>query len=173
MLRRGLLAAAMTLLSGCGFRPVYMRNASGAAGAAQQELAAIGVDVIPDRPGQLLRQALQERLEGTGVARKYDLGVSYSIAGEGIAILQDNSVSRIRLIARGNWVLRAQDPARSQVTAGSARAIDGYNILNQQFFAADLENEAAQRRLAQQIADQIAIQLAAYFRRHPPASSVV
>ena len=48
-----------------------MPTASGKAGVAQRELAAIQVDLIPDRPGQLLRQALQDRLEmgASGVAR--------------------------------------------------------------------------------------------------------
>jgi LPS-assembly lipoprotein len=169
MRRRELLAlSAGFSLAGCGFRPVYMPTASGGPGIAQRELGAINVGIIPDRPGQLLRQALQKRFEGSGggAAQKYDLGVDYSIAGEGIAILQDNSVTRIRLIARGNWTLRAQDPGATRLASGSARAMDGLNILDQQFFAADLENETVQRRLAEQIADQITLQLAAYFRHH-------
>src|SRR3984885_2769697 len=87
MTRRLMLAlTASATLSGCGFQPVYMPTASGKAGVAQRELAAIQVDQIPDRPGQLLRQALQDRLEGAGVevARHYDLSVSFGIGGEGI-----------------------------------------------------------------------------------------
>ena len=61
--RRLLVLAAGASLSGCGFQPVYMPTASGKAGVAQRELAAIQVDLIPDRPGQVLRQALQDRLE--------------------------------------------------------------------------------------------------------------
>lgn len=172
--RRSLLGLASALaLPGCGFRPVYMRTASGHPGIAQRELAAVNVDILPDRPGQLLRQALQQRLDraSAGVARKYDLGVSYSIGGEGIGIQGDNSVTRIRLIARGAWTLRTQDPARTTLSTGSSRAIDGLNILDQQYFAADLEQEAVQRRLADQIADQIVIQLAAYFRKQAAAST--
>jgi LPS-assembly lipoprotein len=45
------------------------------------------------------------------------------------------------------------------------------NIFNEQFFAADLENETVQRRLAEQIADQITIQLAAYFRHQAATAS--
>jgi LPS-assembly lipoprotein len=168
MRRRTLLSLALgASLPGCGFRPVYMPTASGGPGVASRELAAIDVGIIPDRPGQLLRQALQKRFEGAGggVVRKYALGVSYSIGGEGIAIQPDNSITRVRLIARGSWTLRAQDPGQTRLTGGLARAVDGVNILNQQFFAADLENEAVQRRLAEQIADQITLQLAAYFRR--------
>src|SRR5438132_5793 len=80
------------------------------------------------------RNALQQRLDGAspGSGHRYDLGVSYSIGGEGIGIPGDNSVTRIRLIARGAWTLRAQDPTRTALTSGSSRAIDGLNILDQQ-----------------------------------------
>ena len=78
--RRLLVLAAGASLSGCGFQPVYMPTASGKAGVAQRELAAIQVDLIPDRPGQVLRQALQDRLEmgASGEAHHYDLSVGFS-----------------------------------------------------------------------------------------------
>ena len=64
MRRRRLLALVSGVtLSGCGFQPVFMPTASGKAGVAQRELAAVHVNLIPDRPGQLLRQALQQRFE--------------------------------------------------------------------------------------------------------------
>ncbi len=159
-------------LSACGFQPVYMPTASGNAGVAQRELAAINVELIPDRPGQLLRQALQERLEttGNGVARRYDLTVNFWISGEGIAIQQDNTATRIRSIGNANWILKAEDPTRTTLIGGSARAVDAQNILDTQYFAADLENETVQKRLANALADQITMQLAAYFRRRAAAS---
>ena len=83
--RRMLAAGRRRALSGCGFQPVYMPTASGKAGVAQRELAAIQVDLIPDRPGQLLRQALQDRLEmgSSGVARRYELSVAFGISRRG------------------------------------------------------------------------------------------
>jgi LPS-assembly lipoprotein len=173
MRRRDLLAfAAGGMLSGCGFQPVYMPTASGNAGVTQRELAAINVNLIPDRPGQLLRQALQDRLEmgASGVARRYDLSVAFGISGEGIGIEPDTTVTRIRLIGSASWNLVAQDPGRTRLAGGSARAVDALNIFDTQYFAADLENEALQRRLAEALADQITIQLAAYFRKHAATS---
>ena len=174
--RRALLAglgscAALSLLAGCGFRPVYMKTASGEAGVAQHEMAAVFVETIGERSGQLLRQALQQRFEraGPGVERRYRLNVGYGIAGEGIAIQPDTSVTRIRLIGDANWYLIAEDPAKTRLASGHARAVDGYNILNQQYFFGDLSNEDAQRRLAEVLADQIAIQVAAWFRANAAA----
>lgn len=166
--RRGLLLGAMAgVLCGCGFHPLYQRTSSGQPGTASRELAAVSVDVISDRPGQLLRQALQERLEGagSGVARRYSLAVDFGISGEGIAIRQDNSVTRIRMIGRAEWTLRAQDIARTVLTRDTARAVDAINIFNEQFFASDLETEAVQKRIAERLADQVVMQLASYFNR--------
>lgn len=169
--RRRILALGLTL-SGCGFQPAYMPTASDKPGVAQRELAAIHVNLIPDRPGQELRQALQERLErgATGVKTRYDLSVAFGVAGEGIAVLTDNNATRVRLTGTAVWTLTAQDPAKTKLSGGYAKAVDGMNILDSQYFALDLENEAVQKRMAEALADQITIQLAAYFRRRVTAA---
>jgi LPS-assembly lipoprotein len=165
--RSVLIASAGALLSGCGFQPVYMPAASGQAGVAQQELASVSVDLIPDRPGQLLRQALQDRLEmANGSApRRYALSVSFWISGEGIAVQSDNTVTRIRAIGNATWSLTANDPGRTKLTGGFAKSVDAYNVFDTQYFALDLENEAVQKRLADALAEQITMQLAVYFRK--------
>jgi LPS-assembly lipoprotein len=171
--RRMLALAAGATLSGCGFQPVYMPTASGKAGVAQRELAAIQVDIIPDRPGQLLRQALQDRLEmgSSGIARRYELSVAFGISGEGIAIEQNTTVTRLRMIGTATWNLIAQDPGRTRLTSGSAKSVDAINIFDTQYFAADQENEVVQRRLAEALADQITLQLATFFRKQEAASA--
>jgi LPS-assembly lipoprotein len=172
--RRRLLALGSAgVVAGCGFQPVYMPTASGQAGPAQRELEAINVNLIPERPGQLLRQDLQARLasDSGGTPHRYDLAVSFAISGEGIGILTDNSATRIRLIGTAAWTLTAQDPARTRITSGSARAMDGFNVLDEQLFAADIDNEQVQRRLASEVADQIAMQLAIFFRRRAAVAS--
>ena len=64
----------------------------------------------------------------------------------------------------------AQDLAHTTLTAGSAKAVDGYNLFNAQYFASDLENAVVQRRLANELADQITMQLAVYFRQQAAKS---
>jgi len=155
-------------LGGCGFQPIYARSSSGEPGVAATELSAVSVDLIPDRPGQLLRQALQQRLEGTGdnPVRRYALAVDYGISGEGIAIRpEDSAVTRIRYIGHAGWTLRANDAAQTVMAHDTVRAVDGINILNELYFAADLETETVQHRLAETLADQIVLQLAVFFRR--------
>ena len=168
MFRRGFLTiGAGALLSGCGFQPVYMPTASGKAGVAQRELAAIHVNLMADRPGQELRQALQDRLEmgSDGVAQRYDLTVGFGVGGEGIAVQDNDITTRVRMTGTANWTLTAQDSGRTKLSTGYAKAVDALNIFDGQYFAADLENEAVTKRLAEALADQITIQLAAYFRK--------
>lgn len=163
--RRTLLAALLSL-GGCGFQPVYMPTATGNPGVAERELAAVNVALIPDRPGQLLRQSLQKRMASDGGGQKrYDLRVAYWIAGEGVSVLTDNAATRLRLTGYANWVLVSSDPSQARLTAGSARGFDALNVLNNQFFAIDQQNDVIQQRIADQVAEQIATQLAIWFRQ--------
>jgi len=158
------------LLAGCGFQPVYMPTASGKSGPAERNLAAVHVNLIPDRPGQELRQDLQERFgSDSGGSSRYNLSVTFSISGEGIGILPDTIATRIRLVANASWTLTTPEGAR--VTNGAARALDAFNVLDQQYFASDMDNDALQARLASAVADQITMQLAAYFRRRDAVAS--
>ena len=93
---------------------------------------------MPERQGQLLRQALQARLAGTGesVTRLYELTGGLAIGAEGIGIQQDSSSTRTRFTASSNWRLTKLDVASTLVTSGVARAVDGININDQEYFAA-------------------------------------
>ena len=164
----GWLGVALPL-AGCGFRPVYSQVGDSAGASA--DLAAIHVALIPERSGQLLRLALQERLErgGNGVGYRYELRVALNIADQGIAIQQDNSVTRDRLIGAADFTLFADDPSRPTLLTGSAHKVDGFDQIDQEFFAADLERDAIVRRLTDGLADQISLQLATYFH-HRAAS---
>jgi LPS-assembly lipoprotein len=156
------------LLPACGFHPLYAEN-SGEPGKVQTGLAEINVALLPERTGQLLRSNLQARLDpnSSGLARRYDLAISYGISGTPIGIQEDSSITRVRLIGTANWTLTAEDAKHSTLATGVARDVDGYNIFDQQFFAMDLENTSVQRRITAAIADQMTQQLAAYFDKQP------
>lgn len=169
--RRAALLGAGALggsVAGCGFHPLYLPE-GGRNGPVAAALAAVYVPVMAERSGQLLRQALQRRIEGsgTGIAKRYELIANLSIATEGVAIQRDSSTTRIRLTATAPWSLRQLNLAHTVITTGTSRVLDGYNILNQQYFAADLESEAAYRRAAESLADQIVTQVAIFLKNQP------
>ena len=171
MRRRDLLLSGLAAiaLAGCGFHPVYAPGAAGGNPQASAALGAIQVERIPERFGQLVRQDLQSRFEGTGagVAKRYDLEVVLNFTAEGENILPDNSSSRIRYIATATYTLRDQTPARGVIVSGHARQMDAANVIRNQYFATDLETETITRRLSSELADQITLRLAEWFRTHP------
>ncbi len=133
-------------------------------------MSQVDIPPLPERSGQLLRQALQQRFDrsGDGGAKLYELVVSYGVQGEGIAIERANSVAtRVRLVGNASWSLVSADAQRRTLTSGRARAYDAFNPIDSQYFYTDLANEQTQQRLAQEVADQISLQLAGYFRQHP------
>ena len=169
--RRWVVAGAAALLAGCGFRPLYAPGGD-APSVAQAELAAIYVSLLPDRSGQLMRQALQQRFEGagTGIAKRYECDVLLVLLPEATSIQRDNSTTRLRLIGTASWTLRDLSIERTVVANGTARSVDGYNVLNQQFFALEVENDAATRRITSALADQMTLQLSSFFASRAAAS---
>ena len=164
MIGRWALLCLMGMVAGCGFHPLYTSQ-----GLQSARLAAVYVDIIPNRSGQLLRQALQARLEGadSGTAKRFTLDVAYSESVQGLAVQPDNSTTRNRSVGNAVWSLHSSDNAAAQVAGGTVRSLDGYNIIDEQFFYADLTEEVTQRRLAEALADQIVQGLATYFAAHP------
>jgi LPS-assembly lipoprotein len=165
--RAVLLLLGAPLLAACGFHPVYAPTTGDARGSAVTGLAEINIGLIPERAGQELRLALQERFERAGVAaaRRYDLTVTFAVGAEAIGIQSDTSSTYIRIIGNSTYRLTAQDPTRSTLTSGVARSVEGYNIFDQQFFAADQETDVLIKRIAEAIADQITLQLAVFFNK--------
>jgi len=164
--RRGLLAALGLLplgaLAGCGFRPLYGAGESGAISPrAQEELAKIRVAPINDRNGQLLRRALEDRLrtgrEGDTI---YELrcGMSFGIDIQGYR--RDGVPSRVRYTATANWTLFRSGVPPTLIYAATERTFDAYNIPENQFFAADASREAMERRIIDQLAEDVVRRIA-------------
>jgi len=167
------LLASLILLAGCGFHPLYQ----GGPQAPQARMQNIFVAVIPGRPGQELRQELQQRLAGSSEAQPdgYILRVAYGQSNEAIAIHGDNTSSRNRVIGRANWTLVTVPPDPSvpptTLASGSANSVDGFNDINTQFFATELAYETTSQRIAGNLADAISNQIGIWFAGHPQTTS--
>jgi LPS-assembly lipoprotein len=166
-----LFALAGCGLAGCGFSPLY--GAGPDSTAVAQQLDQVEVANIPERTGQLLRQSLQDQLQAAGApaVQQYSLNVSYSIAGESVGIQPDTSASRVRLIATATWSLTPIGQPGTKLTFGQATTEDALNVIDEQYFAQDLENNTVDQQLADEIAAQITSQVAVYFKTHPGAGS--
>lgn len=169
--RRGLLRGAAGLLAlgagGCGFRPLYGSGPTGGEDpAVADELAATRVAPIPDRFGQVLRRNLQQRLAavaGEPAPARWEVVVAPNLAAEPIGILRDGAATRVRYIATANWTLVRLAP-REAMANGFERAFQGYDVVPNQYFAADITRDATERQLAEQLASEVATRVALRFR---------
>ena len=173
MSRGRLLAlAALAGLAGCGFAPLY-----GTAGdqpdtaSVADRLNQVQVQNIPERPGQMLRQAIEDQLyvAGTPVVQRYALSVAYSINTQGIGIQSDTSVTRNRFIAIATWTLGPVGAPPAPLATGPATPEDAEHVLDQQPVTQPRETGTINQQLADEIASQITTQLAAWFKAHPTA----
>lgn len=160
--------AALLALAGCGFSPLYGGDAGQSASA---RLDLVAVNNIPERPGQMLRMSLQTQLHTDGAPQTelYALNVSYSIAASDVGVLQDSATTRSRVVGTAIWSLAPIGDPQHPLITGTATALDAANIIDQQYFALDIENDTLNQHLADTVAAQITTQLAAWFRAHPNA----
>lgn len=167
----GLGGGLLLGLAGCGFRPLYapVTSEDGGAEDIRDELAAVRVGNIPDRTGQLLRRDLQRRFEGKrlGVPARYALQVAVAYTVEPLGFRRDGTITRLRYIATGSWSLAtlAVPPRQIAASAIPTRALDAFNIPDLQFFAADAARDAMERRLNEQLAEDIYRRVALELRR--------
>ncbi|MBB3172302.1 LPS-assembly lipoprotein [Endobacter medicaginis] len=166
-----LLVTALAL-AGCGFHPLYGPQ-DGPGGAVEtsvnQKLSRVYVNPIMERSGQLLRQALQARLGGDGDSQSqtYRLSVAPMYNSEFLGIHGDNSPARVRVSADARWSLVTVSATPVLVATGRARTMDGFNIIDEQYFNSQLAGESTNARIAGQLADRVVQQLAIWFRDHP------
>jgi LPS-assembly lipoprotein len=165
-----LSATVLGGLAGCSPHPLYAPNAFGngdpQAVSVQAQLRQVQVALLPDRNGQLLRQALQSRLQAgkTPEYTRYNLAVSFNIAAIGLGIQSDSTITYIRFIATAPWSLTEQDSPTNQILiSNTAQVADSMNTFDNAPFGQELETNTVDARLADAIADQIVIRLAHYF----------
>ncbi len=156
--RKVVVLVALAALAGCGFRPLYGRS-SGDPRIAP-EMASVYVEPIPDRQGQLVRNALLGKISPTGQSR-YRLEVKLTIT-ESPVLLQTDQTAAIDDI--GYSATFTLYEGATALTAGSVARSFSFDFLAQQYSNIAARN-SIERRAAEEIAGQIRDQLATYFVR--------
>lgn len=147
LLQCGLVFGPAVLLAGC-FRPML------AEGSRQTELRGrIAMPEIDGRFGYFLSRSLEDRLGETTQA-DWILEVNSNVTRSGLAVAQDNSVTRITLQATANWVLRKRSTG-AIVIGEAAKSQSGFNATTSLFATRQTELDV-ERRLARDIGERIA-----------------
>ncbi|HZS83127.1 MAG TPA: LPS assembly lipoprotein LptE [Stellaceae bacterium] len=160
--RRAALLAACGALAACGFHPLY---GEGPAHEFNRDLAAIRVDPIPERIGQLTANSLRDSFNPTGarVEYRYRLRVVLQSQVSDFALRQDGTASRQLYNVSAAYHL-ADLAKGSDVFTGVARFNTSYDVGDNEY-ATIVAGQNAQQLAAHEISEQIRTQLVLYLRR--------
>lgn len=137
------LIVALTL-AGCGFQPIYTRQDSTANAAV--ELQKVQVNLIRDRMGQKLHNALLDRLNPRGrpASPEYFLDVQLSMSKVNLGIQRDDTATRAKLTLIASYRL---SDSEEMIFKGISRSVSGYNIVDSDYATLSAEFDAIDRAL--------------------------
>lgn len=160
MIRRAFFVVlSCAALGACGFEPLHAARGGGAG-----NLAAIRIDPIPERSGQILRNHLLDRLTPRGQPRnaEYTLRIRLQEPRQTLALRRDDVISRAGYSATATFEL--VDSVGRRVAGGTASYSTDYEVTNSEF-ATLMSLQSAHERVLELVSDDIRSQLAAHFRK--------
>ena len=156
-LRRWLAAAAslfpIVIIGGCGFHPLYARRNA-------ESLALIHIHPIEDRIGQILRNALIDRMTPHGLPAEphYALSIKLNLSTQSLYTETLNSIVLIATYSLKD-LKRNKHPV---IFTGTVRTMTSYHSHDAPYAIIGAER-AAQSQAAYQLADEIVDSTALYF----------
>jgi LPS-assembly lipoprotein len=127
-------------------------------------LAGIYVEPMGEREGYELRNTLIDLLgsNGTETGKRYRLKVNLTQSSRGVALRNDASITRYNNTLDASYVLT--DMAGATVITGSQTSLSAYNVAASPYATLAAQRDSS-KRAAQDIAQRIQIDLAAWFRQ--------
>jgi LPS-assembly lipoprotein len=161
VLLSALASLAAVSLGACGFEPLHGTRVGPEVTA---NLAAIRIEPISDRSGQILRNYLLDRLTPRGgpARAEHVLRIRLDEPRQTLALRRDDVISRVSYSATATFDLF--DAAGRRVTGGSSNYSTDYEITNSEF-ATLMASQSARERVLELVSDDIRSQLAAHFSR--------
>jgi len=156
------LVACLAVLAGCGFHPRYGNYGSA---AYDERLAAIKVQPIPDRIGQMLANYLRDSFNpgDVSVPQRYTLTVSMSSGYQDLVLRNDGTPSRRQFNANAHFVLTPVDPKLPSFQ-GNSQLVDSYDVGEDPFTTVS-EDRNEWSRAATQMGEDIRDQIVAFLER--------
>jgi len=168
-----LLGLTATFVTGCGFEPMYGQHSSnGVSGGTSSQsasvsdhLSQIGIDIIPDREGQTLRNHLIDRLYRSGYPSNPTATLKVSKISEvrtelDLTKSSDATRAQLRLTA----VMTLVDDKGTTVLSRPVQTVTSFNILGSEF-ATRVTEQAARESGLNDLARQIELNLSLYYSR--------
>lgn len=161
--RRQLVLGSVTLLAGCGFRPLYGQRAL--KNSVPSQFARIEVGRIEGRAGSQLSNYLIDQFSARGghLKKEFRLDIALAENKYGLAVRQDESVTRFNYRLLGAVKLtRIED--EKILYADSIKTISAYNVVQSEFATLSAERDA-EDRAARDMGTEISTRLAIFFQR--------
>jgi LPS-assembly lipoprotein len=170
-LRLFFLPLMLLSLSGCGFTPLYGRHDSG--GNVSLALNEVAVATIPERRGQMLRNAIIDRLyqNGTSATPRYDLTIGLEQTNADLGVRRDATSARTQIILTARYSLNQRDNG-TMILSGIAKTSVSYNKLDAQY-ATLTARENAETRALHEVSEQIINRLALHFKTAPAINAAI
>jgi len=160
------LLASTAVLGGCGFRPLYQSSNS----EIETVLAQIDIDPIPDRLGRDVRNALIKSLRQPAtrsLPARYRLKVDLRQTVEGVAIQEDDSITRFNFRLNANFAL-FEKSGDVELTRGNVRTAAAYNVVDSEFATLTARRDV-EERAAREIVEKIRVRLSLFLIRKDAA----
>lgn len=160
--RLGFAASAAFLLclvlAGCGFHPLY----GGA--RLQPQLQSIYVEPVAERDGYELRNTLINLLGADGQVRgkAYRLQITLNESNRGVVFRNNATITRYNDTLTVNYVL--SDSQGKEITRGTQSSLASFNVAPSPYATLAAQQDS-DKRAAQDLAERIRTDLAAFFRR--------
>ena len=156
-MKRAALIACL-LLAGCGFHPLYGSRTA-------PQLASVFVEPIPDRDGYEMRNSLIDLFNSDGqeAGKRYRLKITLNESSQGIALQNDATITRYNQTLVAKFVL--MDVQGTELYHGEQSELTAYNVVNSPYATLSAQQDSS-KRAAQDLAERIRLQLAAWFRAH-------
>lgn len=148
------------LLCGCGFRPLY-----GDAGysASDARYATIEVGSMPGREGQILKAAIEDRLNPKGEmpAREYKLNPTLGIEVIPLSIKEDGTASRYRVKITSTYTLVRLIDGKT-VDQGKLSRYNSYNVSDADYSTFVAQQDSIKRSL-ESLGEKYFLRISSFF----------
>jgi len=154
----GISLALCFVLAGCSFRPLYADN------RLQPQLKSIYVEPVAERDGYELRNMLINLLGSDGQPRgkAYRLQITLNESNRGVVFKNNATITRYNDTLTVNYIL--SDPKGKEVTRGTQSSLASFNVAPSPYATLAAQQDS-DKRAAQDIAERVRTDLAAFFRR--------
>jgi len=166
-LRAACLVSALGLLAGCGFHSVYGSRGEPDGSPVAMELNDIAIDNIPDHRGQILRNALIDRMYGKNRSEQphYHLSAKLHFSEEDLGIQANATSTRELLNMYCDYTLK--DNTGKQLLSGTAHSVASYDRLDQ-MYGTIAAKQSAEENTLHEVSEQIVNRVSLYFSEKKP-----